>query len=242
MFLHDRSSQTEYLDAPERTATELEEHYAWLNRINRLTRFERPFRIWIPRLMGDMQCQRLEVLDVGAGEGSLGRSLTTWAGEKGWDWSFTDLDSSETVRALNPSRRAVRGSATALPFEDGRFDVVIANTMTHHLDSEEAVVAHFQEAARVARRLVLICDMQRRLPFFLLLGTTLWLVRAPREFRRDGLLSVRRGWRAGEWCRLAEAAGLSQARVWEEHGSRVLLALVKTPVNPASPDNTSGTT
>ena len=232
MFLHDRSSQTEYLDAPERTATELEEHYAWLNRINRLTRFERPFRIWIPRLMGDMQCQRLEVLDVGAGEGSLGRSLTTWAGEKGWDWSFTDLDSSETVGALNPSGRAVRGTATALPFEDGQFDVVIANTMTHHLDSEEAVVAHFREAARVARRLVLICDMQRRLPFFLLLGTTLWLVRAPREFRRDGLLSVRRGWRAGEWRRLADAAGLAEARVWDEHGSRVLLALVKTPDQP----------
>ena len=104
--------------------------------------------------------------------------------------------------------------------------------MTHHLDSEEAVVAHFREAARVARRLVLICDMQRRLPFFLLLGTTLWLVRAPREFRRDGLLSVRRGWRAGEWRRLADAAGLAEARVWDEHGSRVLLALVKTPDQP----------
>jgi Methyltransferase domain len=232
MFLQDRSTQPEYLDAPERTAAELEHHYTWLNRINRLSRFERPFRIWIPRFLAEPECRRLEVLDVGAGEGSLGRCLNRWAGERGWDWLFTDLDSSQTVRSLNPSRRAVLGSATALPFEDGRFDVVIANTMTHHLDSEDAVVAHFREAARVARRLVLICDMQRRLPFFLLLGISLWMVRAPREFRRDGLLSVRRGWRTREWRRLADAAGLPEAQVWAEHGSRVLLALVKPPGQP----------
>ena len=227
MFLETRSTQPEYLDSPERTASELEQHYLWLNRINRLTRFERPFRIWIPRLFPENACRRLTFLDVGAGDGALGRCLTLWAKTQGWDWSFTDLDTSTTVCALNPSGRAVLGSATALPFADNQFDVVVANTMTHHLESDEAVSVHFREAARVARHRVLICDMQRRLPFFLLLGTTLWMVGAPREFRQDGLQSVRRGWRVSEWERLARAAGLPRARVWAEHGSRVLLTVDK---------------
>lgn len=229
MFLGTRSTQPEYLDSPERTASELEQHYLWLNRINRLTRFERPFRIWIPRLLPEAVCSRLTLLDVGAGDGALGRCLTAWAKTRGWDWSFTDLDVSPTVCALNPSARPVLGSATSLPFADNQFDVVIANTMTHHLESEEAVAAHFREAARVARRRVLVCDMQRRLPFFLFLGATLWLVGAPREFRQDGLQSVRRGWRVSEWERLARAAGLPGARVWAEHGSRVLLTVDKDP-------------
>jgi len=228
MLLRERSRQAEYFDSPERTLAELDSHYAWLDRINRLTRFERPFRIWIPLLLGEAACRRLTLLDVGAGQGFLGRCLREWAGTRGWDWTFTDLDLSEAACARNPNPRAVTGSATTLPFQDRQFDVVIANTMTHHLPSDDSVVAHFREASRVAGRLVLICDMQRQLPFLLALGLVLWVKRVPAEFRQDGLLSVRRGWKHPEWRRLADAAGLREARVWTEHGSRILLAEVKS--------------
>ena len=74
---------------------------------------------------------------------------------------------------------------------------------------------------------VLLCDLRRSALFFALLGAGLWLRRAPPEFREDGLISIRRGWRVGEWRRLADRAGLPQARVWSEHGTRVLLSLRK---------------
>lgn len=228
MFLGRRSVQAEYFDAPERTASELREHYDWLNRINRITRFERPFQMWIPRMLGEGACGRLTFLDVGAGDGALGRSLSGWARGRGWEWEFTDLDASAAAVAMNPSPRARVGSALELPFADGEFDVVIANTMTHHLGGDEEVRRHFAEAARVARRRVLICDMQRN-PFFLLgLAALLWCVGAPAEFRRDGLLSVRRGWLAAEWERIVREAGVPGARVWAEHGARVLLAVDRT--------------
>jgi len=198
MFLGERSAQAEYFDAPERTAEELRGHYAWLDRINRWTRFERPFRVWLPRLQPEPRLRSLELLDVGAAEGALGRTLSTWAAGRGWDWRFTDLDLSHHACARNPNPRATVGSATALPFDDGRFDVVVATTMTHHLPSEDAVVAHFREAARVARHAVLICDMQRSPAFYGMLWALLRLSGAPKEFREDGLLSVRRGWRREE--------------------------------------------
>jgi len=227
MFLSERSAQAEYFDAPERTASELGSHYEWLDRVNRATRFERPFRLWIPRLLPEPACRSLEILDVGAGEGALGRTLTSWAKSRGWDWRFTDLDLSPCACARNPSPRAIPGSATSLPFGSGRFDMVIATTMTHHLPTDEAVIAHFREAARVSRGGVLLCDLRRSALFFALLGAGLWLRRAPPEFREDGLISIRRGWRVEEWRRLADRAGLPQARVWSEHGTRVLLSLRK---------------
>lgn len=227
MFLARRSAQAEYFDAPERTASELQAHYDWLNRINRATRFDRPFRMWIPRLLPSTTCESLEILDVGAGDGELGRTLTRWAESRSWRWKFTDLDLSTHACALNPNARATPGSATALPFADGSFDVVIATTMTHHLPTDEAVIAHFREAARVSRRLVLLCDMRRSALFLGMLGAFLWVHRVPREFLDDGLLSVRRGWRPEEWRALADRAGLGQARVWSEHGTRVLLSLQK---------------
>lgn len=227
MFLGHRSVQAEYFDAPERSPAEIRSHYEWLNRMNRLTRFEWPFQIWLPRLLGELACRRLTLLDVGGADGELGRTLGAWATTRGWDWQFTDLDLSPHAVALNPNPRKLLGSATALPFPDGSFDVVIASTMTHHLPDEPAVVAHFREAARVARRAVLICDMQRNAAFLALLWLVLVARRVPKEFREDGILSVKRGWRADEWRRLADAAGLPDARVWAEHGARVLLAVTK---------------
>lgn len=165
MFLARRSAQAEYFDAPERTASELQAHYDWLNRINRATRFDRPFRMWIPRLLEERECAALDILDVGAGDGELGRTLSAWASERGWNWRFTDLDLSRHACALNPNPRATPGSATALPFADRSFDVVLATTMTHHLPTEVDVVAHFRESARVSRRLVLLCDMRRSMLF-----------------------------------------------------------------------------
>lgn len=219
--------QAEYLDAPERSADEMQSHYDWLNRVNGLMKFERPFRIWIPRLLGQPACRKLNILDVGAGDGMLGRTLSAWAQKQGWEWNFTDLDLSTTTSTLNPNPRTVVGSATALPFDAGSFDVVIANMMTHHIVGEENLIRHVCEAHRVSGRLVLFCDMQRNLPFLAMLGSLLWLWRAPKDFREDALISVRRGWRLDEWRRLATVAGYPDARTWREHGTRILLSISK---------------
>ncbi len=225
MFLRERATQAEYFDGPERTAEELRRHYAELARVNRITRFERPFRLWLPRLLGPDRCRELSLLDLGAGEGLLGRELTAWAATQGWTWRFTNLDHCPLTAQLAGGANHVVGSATALPFPDASFDVVLATSMTHHLPTEDAVIAHFREATRVARRAVLICDLHRNSMFQF--GLWLMLLGAAREFRADAVLSVQRGWRVHEWRRLADAAGLANAKVWTEHGTRVLLSLVK---------------
>jgi Methyltransferase domain len=229
MFFRHRAAQAECLDAPDRPEAELRDGYFWLGKVNHLTRFSRPFEIWLPRLLGEDACRRLTLLDVGAGDGLLGRTLEAWARERGWDWQVTNLDFNPRALALNPSGRNVAGSATALPFPDNAFDVVIASQMTHHLETEADVVAHFREAHRVARRTTLICDMHRNALFYAVLAVVLTAMRVPAWLRSDGLVSVRRGWRVAEWQDFARQAGLPDATVWFEHGTRVLLRSSKSP-------------
>jgi SAM-dependent methyltransferase len=223
MFFRHRAAQAECLDAPDRPEAELRDGYLWLGKVNHLTRFSRPFEVWLPRELGEEACRRLSILDVGAGDGLLGRCLEDWAAQRGWDWQVTNLDMNARALALNPTGRNVTGSATALPFPDDAFDVVIASQMTHHLETETDVVAHFGEAHRVARRAALICDMHRNVLFYAILAVTLTVMRLPEWLRRDGMVSVKRGWRVGEWRDFARRASLPDSRVWFEHGTRVLL-------------------
>src|SRR5271156_1115484 len=79
MFLSHRSTQTEYFDLPERTEVEIAASFRDLNRVNVLFRFSHPFEAALPQWLGRMNCERLEILDVGAGTGLLGKTLTEWA-------------------------------------------------------------------------------------------------------------------------------------------------------------------
>ena len=218
-----RTTQAEYFDAPDRSVEDVAEGYRLLGRINRIFRFADPFQKLIPSRFGPENCQRLSLLDLGAGDGSLGRELSEWAAARGWDWKITCLDLSPVALSLNPNPRHVVGSVLNLPFRDQSFDVVIATQMTHHLTSNADVVRHFEEAWRVSRRGVLIYDLHRNPLLYSVVAVLLTTLRMPAHFRSDGLLSVRRGWRVNEWRDLAAAAKIPQAEVWLEHGARITL-------------------
>lgn len=229
MFLCSRDLTPEYFDSPDRSPAEVSEHYEWLGLMNKLTHFDRPFRIWIPQILGINACKKLSILDLGAGDGMLGRTLSDFASKQGWDWSFTnvDLNLPSLGGLASTSAKWVKASVTNLPFEDNSFDLAIATTMTHHLKSDIEVIEHFREAERVSRQAILICDMVRNPVFLAVLWATLLTLRAPRNFRHDGIQSVKRGWKKPEWERLAALAGLDGSRVWVEHGVRILLEYKK---------------
>lgn len=223
MFLKHRALQAEYFDALDRPVAEMVEGYAMLARVNRLFAFARPFQLFIPKVLGQERCRSLSLLDLGAGDGSLGDTLTRWAAKRGWDWRFTNLDLNAQALRLNPVSECVAGSVVALPFRDRSFDVVIASQMTHHLTPEEDVRLHFSEAWRVTGELLFLNDTHRNPILYSLLWVLLRLNRFPEHFRDDGLLSVRRSWRVGEWRTLARQAGIPDAKVWLYAGARLML-------------------
>ena len=81
------------------------------------------------------------VLDVGCGDGALGRSLI------GADVPWIGMDLSATLLRDAP-RPAVRADATRLPFPDGTFGAVAMLYMLYHLAEPDRAIA---EAHRVLR-------------------------------------------------------------------------------------------
>src|SRR5205807_8853890 len=76
-------------------------------------------------------CPRGRVLDVGCGTGVLASRLL----ELGYE--VVGIDPSEgmlrVLRRRAPEARAVRGSGTDLPFEDGEFDTAVSVATMHHI-------------------------------------------------------------------------------------------------------------
>ena len=225
MFLSRRSMQAEYFDS-DRPAAELIEFFQSLQRLNKLFAFGEPFQRLIPQLLGDSNCVSLSVLDLGAGDGSLGRVLIDWAVGRGWSWRIANLDSNFQALTLNRDGRNVTGSALALPFRAGAFDLVVASQMTHHLADGE-VKQLFREAWRVARQGIVVCDLHRNPALYALLWLLFRCQRYPESFCADAILSVRRSWHVGEIRKLARESGIAGAEARLYFWARIVLLAKK---------------
>lgn len=93
-----------------------------------------------------------DVLEVGAGTGRLWSHVDHVG--RGLRLTLTDFSPAmcERLRAV-PGARVERADASALPFEDGSFDTVVANHMLYHLDDPEAAVREFARVLRPGGRL-----------------------------------------------------------------------------------------
>jgi 2-polyprenyl-3-methyl-5-hydroxy-6-metoxy-1,4-benzoquinol methylase len=239
MFLSQRATQEEYLDTPGLPVPELAESYQALGRVNRLFHFADPFQRLLVHWLGKQHVQSLAILDLGAGDGSLGQVLEHWAAEHGWNWRVTNLDINPDALRLNRKGLNVAASALCLPFRDESFDVVIASQMTHHLANETQVVRHFGEAWRVTRDALFLNDLHRNVVLLALVWVTVRVLGLPRAMQSDGFTSVRRGWRVTEWRSMAARAGIPNARVWLHLGARIMLQARKATTSPIIPSGRS---
>jgi SAM-dependent methyltransferase len=222
LLLRESSTQTECFDLPDRAESETVAEFHELDRLNRVFRFDHVFEWALPKWLGEDRCARLEILDVGAGTGLLGKRLSDFARRRGWDWRFTNLDSNPFGLRDGNAPNPVVGSALKLPFADGEFDLVVASQMTHHLSNADAV-AHWREAWRVTRDGLFISDLHRNAWFYVMLWLTMLPLRFNRSLRKDALISVKRGFRRSEWREMANQAGISGVKIWLYFGTRIVL-------------------
>jgi 2-polyprenyl-3-methyl-5-hydroxy-6-metoxy-1,4-benzoquinol methylase len=152
------------------------------------------------------------VVDVGGGRGDLARRIACAMGRHGGSVRVVLLDRNLETLALagvagrtGPEVLRVCADATALPFRDEGVDVVTASLVLHHLSPDAAVasLAAMREAARLG---VVVNDLLRTRPVWLLVLVGTWLF-ARRVSRHDGPLSVRRAYAPDELRALGEKAG-----------------------------------
>jgi SAM-dependent methyltransferase len=129
-------------------------------------------------------CPRGRGLDVGCGTGTLAARLA----QAGYQMTGADPSDGmlEIMRTRHPSVEAVRGDGTALPFGDGRFDLVYCVAVMHHVADPDAVRQTLAEMVRVARPggRILIWDHNPRNPYWGRL-----MARVPQDTGEERLIS-----------------------------------------------------
>lgn len=107
-----------------------------------------------------------KVVDVGCGTGVVAGRLAA----SGYDVTGVDPSAGmlEYVETHAPGVKAVQGTATGLPFEDGIFDLSMCVAVLHHIAEADAVHQSLLEMVRVTRPggLVLVWDHNPRNPYW----------------------------------------------------------------------------
>lgn len=174
------------------------------------------------RRLCDDHAGPLSVLDVGAGAGDIVRYLATHLSRQNRRVVPIALERHpEAARVCREGgTSAVLADGSALPIATGGVDIVIASQLLHHVDRAGGVRL-VREFSRVARIGVVVADIRRALPAEVGIWLASWLLAFHPVSRKDGVMSVRRGFSAPELHDLLAAAGVS-ARVERRPQFRLL--------------------
>jgi ubiquinone/menaquinone biosynthesis C-methylase UbiE len=148
-----------------------------------------------------------KLLDVGAASGDTARVIQDeYRGAR-----VTSLDCNPVNLGAAPHPK-VLADAFQLPFPDCSFDYVLSSLFLHHF-TDERVADLLREFNRVARRAVLISDLERHVLPYLFMKVSKAFFGWGFITVHDGLLSVRAAFRARELLGVAQRAGLNAPRV-----------------------------
>jgi 2-polyprenyl-3-methyl-5-hydroxy-6-metoxy-1,4-benzoquinol methylase len=151
--------------------------------------------------------QDFTILDVGAASGDMGRSIRRRF--PGARVTSVDRRTFHLRRAATPR---VAADAFRLPFRERAFDFVLCSSLLHHFSDPQA--CELIAALRLlARRALIILDIERHPLPYRFLPMTRWLLGWSPMTVHDGCISVAAAFRPAELAALVEAAGAAPAAV-----------------------------
>ncbi len=215
MYLRERDhAAEEWLDSPEVDTRLAEQTFHDLSQMSAVLGWTRRAVKDVAQLVTGYHLRQFSLLDVATGSAYIPAAIARWARGHKLQAQITASDLSEHALAAAratcanfPEIRLEQQNALALTHPDQSFDLVLCQGALHHFAPDQAVVL-LQELARVARRAVIVIDLQRNAPFYLGAWLFLHLITRNPVTRHDGLVSIRRAYTPEEVRALAEQAGL----------------------------------
>lgn len=162
---------------------------------------------------------RFTALDIGAASGDTARVIKQcYTGA-----SVTCLDNNAVNMKAAPFPKLL-ANAFELPFESSSFDYVLCSLFLHHFRDEQ-VVELLRSFYSLAKKCLLVFDLERRLLPYLFLPATRLLFGWHAVSVHDGMISVRASFRAEELLTLAQRANIGRPEV-RVHRPAFRLALI----------------
>ena len=227
-----RRDAQELLDLGVGSVQDVKANFADLWRINRyLGGIRAVTQHLYPRLQQPTEPQT--VADIGTGSADMPAAIARWARHRQIDLRLWGLDLSARHLALAHHPRSskhpaglIQADALHIPFKAESVDYFISCLFLHHLSPEQAIT-FLSSTFSLAKRGIIISDIVRgRLPLIAFkLGQPIFA----RSFltRHDGVVSIRRAYTPDELQQFAQAAGLSNARVYQHWPWRMTLVVDK---------------
>ncbi len=229
MFFSKRSTKLERIDTGDHTPEEYERFLREIHFINQMLGDRAALEKTLLASITRLGLKEFSVLDVGAGTGELLGVIAEFARKEQRNAKLVGLDLNEgAVReiAAEAERYAeispIRGDALMLPFADDSFDYAICSLFTHHLADEQTPIA-LSEMSRVARRGIVVIDLERSPIAWVLYQLFCLAYRISPLVRQDGSLSIRKGFKSDEMLALGNAAALTKIVVQKSSPYRVVL-------------------
>jgi len=179
-----------------------------LVRINRRWGGHSTLRRLLKETVGDGQA--FSVLDVGAASGDMGACIRLWyraAKVTSLDYLPSHLGD-EQPGGMTPR---VAADAFRLPFRAASFDYVFCSLFLHHF-SDEHVVELLRNFGQVARKAVLVIDLERNPIAYYFIAWSRPIFGWDPITVHDGAISVEAAFRPKELEELARKAGLRSPR------------------------------
>lgn len=227
-----RRFDPEWMDRTDNTPEDLDGALDDIHTVNRflggsrvLVKAVRPF---LPARSGG---EPLSVLDVGTGGADLPLALVDDARRLGRririvavDRDPVTLDYARRKTSAVPEIELQAADAFHLPFAPASFDLVTASMFLHHFGHDDAVrlLLAFR---RIARRAVLINDLERHVVPWAFIGFIARVTRRHPMFVNDAPLSVLRGFTRAELLALGRDAGAADATVSARTPYRFVLTM-----------------
>lgn len=220
MSLRLRSDADEVMDAPDLDAAVYARCLTDLASVNRVTSAHKAALTWLRQQTAQLPPGSVfSVLDVAYGQGDLLRAIARMAAQSGLKADLTGIDlnprSAEVARATpSPGADITYLTGDVFLFDPpAPFDFVVTSQFTHHL-ADDVVVRLMTWMEAHARRGWYIADLHRHwFPYY---GFR-WLARLAgwhEIVRRDGTVSIARGFTGAEWRTLAARADVPAAVRW----------------------------
>lgn len=204
-----------------------------LRDIARINRWFGGHRTLIRLLQRSVRPQdRFTILDVGAASGDMGQCV-----QKRFPNAKVVSSDRRPIHLKTANMPRVAADAFALPFQDGSFDFVMCSSFLHHFSNGE-VVDLLRAMRRLARRSVIVLDLERHPFAYFFLPLTRGLFRWSELTVHDGCASVEAAFRHSELESVALAQGPVRATIhrhWPWFRLSIVLDGLETIQMPSKP-------